>query len=961
MLNKYKMLFLRQSYKDSFDNYKCSLKGGISTWDWIVLTASNDMQAAAYREQIDYRLKKGYLPKNTKYAVIPDRDGMRVGSGGATLSVLKHIAEADGTDFYDKKILCIHSGGDSKRIPQYSACGKIFSPVPRMLPDGRPSTLFDECIISMSGVPSRIENGLLVCSGDVLLLFNSLQIDFYGEGAAALSVKESSVVAQNHGVFLGNESGFVSEFLHKQSLERLKKSGAEDGSGNVNLDTGAVIFSAGLLNRMYSLIDTDEKYAQLVNEHVRLSLYADFLYPLAESSTLEKFYKEQPEGAFSPELDDARKRLWGVLHEYKLRLINCSPASFLHFGTTYEVLKLMTENISDYSHLDWKKIVNSNYTGDEFSVYNSYIHPKAKISQGCYIENCDINEGVTVGENSVVSGVALKNVSVPANSVLHGLKLSDGTFSARFFDVDDNPKKNKWFGKPIDQPLWTKNLFPVRETMDEAVSAVLNGDLTGKTMSLESSFNSADVTAILPWIDKLNDKISAEKILESIYNGDSVEELACIFTEKLSQRVDSYLMRVAEKLGKKGADEISEKLRIYYYLSILGKNNFSENRRWRCFKTVKELVEPHIKKVKKFSSTKESVTVRLPVRVNWAGGWSDTPPYCVENGGTVLNAAIMLNDQLPIEVTVSRADSNAIILESTDIGSYKEFCGIEELRFCTDTSDPFAIHKAALVACGIITDSCASFQELTERIGGGLYINTRVIGIPKGSGLGTSSILSAACVKGLSDFFSLNLSDDEIFSAVLLMEQLMSTGGGWQDQVGGMVPGIKIITTSPERKQSINYGKLNLDDRFKEELERRFVLIYTGQRRLARNLLRNVMGKYIGGDPEVKSALYRIQQLAVLMKFELERSNMDGFCNLLNEHWELSKRIDSECTNTCINQIFMSIDDLISGKMICGAGGGGFIQVILKKGITAEALSERLNDVFGDSGVCVWQSSFVFD
>ena len=96
------------------------------------------------------------------------------------------------------------------------------------------------------------------------------------------------------------------------------------------------------------------------------------------------------------------------------------------------------------------------------------------------------------------------------------------------------------------------------------------------------------------------------------------------------------------------------------------------------------------------------------------------------------------------------------------------------------------------------------------------------------------------------------------------------------------------------------------------------------------------------------------------MRFELERGNVDGFAQLLNQHWELSKKLDSGSTNTCIDQIFAVIEDLIDGKMICGAGGGGFLQVILKKGITKEKLRERLNDVFQDSGVDVWESEMLW-
>ena len=116
-----------------------------------------------------------------------------MGSGGATFQVMRYIADQEPereNPFKNRRILVIHSGGDSKRVPQYSAIGKLFSPVPRELPDGRSSTLFDEFIVGMSGVPSRIQEGMLVLSGDVLLLFNPLQIDAQFDGAAAISIKD---------------------------------------------------------------------------------------------------------------------------------------------------------------------------------------------------------------------------------------------------------------------------------------------------------------------------------------------------------------------------------------------------------------------------------------------------------------------------------------------------------------------------------------------------------------------------------------------------------------------------------------------------------------------------------------------------------------------------------------------------------------------------------------------------
>lgn len=146
-----------------------------------------------------------------------------------------------------------------------------------------------------------------------------------------------------------------------------------------------------------------------------------------------------------------------------------------------------------------------------------------------------------------------------------------------------------------------------------------------------------------------------------------------------------------------------------------------------------------------------------------------------------------------------------------------------------------------------------------------------------------------------------------------------------------------------------------------QELSDRFVLIYTGQRRLARNLLRDVVGRYVGNEPESLFALEEIQKTAALMRFELERGNVDGFASLLDYHWELSKKVDAGSSNTLIEQIFSSIEELIDGKLVCGAGGGGFLQVILKKGVTRQQVEERLNEVFMDSLVGVADCRLVWE
>ncbi|MCD8103645.1 MAG: bifunctional fucokinase/L-fucose-1-P-guanylyltransferase [Lachnospiraceae bacterium] len=1048
-MNQYTTLFEQQSYRDALDFFMDSLQNNHApTWDYVILTASNEDQARSYEMQIAHRLRHKQLPERTHYAVIPDLGGERVGSGGATFSAIRYVARREKSAFKSlpgglseyaaaekaavgeelsesgetvkqernffsgRRVLVIHSGGDSKRVPQYSACGKLFSPVPRLLPDGRRSTLFDEFMIGMSTVASRITGGMLVCSGDVLLLFNALQIDFYGAGAAALSIKEKVETGKDHGVYLKDEDGNVGHFLHKQTVETLSDCGAVDSRGMVDIDTGAVILRPDLLSDLYGLVDTDEKYHRFVNARACLSFYADFLYPLASASSLEQFYKEKPEGDYTEALYDCRTALWEVLSPYTMKMICLSPASFIHFGTTKELLHLMTVGMSEYRFLDWSGTVNSNLAPQNFAVSNSYVSRRASVGAGSYIEDSRIHRYSKVGSGCVISGVTLSGETVPDGTVLHALKLKDGRFVCRMYGVEDNPKENTLFGRELGGSLWTAKLYPVCDTVEEAVKATLavcGGSAAGhpdtaekyrERISLNDSFNQADVTAILPWQENLYEQVVAEAILENIENGVPADEVKKAYPN-IDRHTVEYLLRRAGKQDIGKLEEFSRLIRIYNYLwKITGENEYSD----RSFHTICDAtLAAAMERVqfKEYHLVQDAV-VNLPVRVNWGGGWSDTPPYCMENGGTVLNAAISINGQYPIEASVKRLDRPVIALASTDIGSYQEFDSLEELQDCRNPSDPFALHKAALIACGAIpaknarggekpaasllgdafgeqsavssgdvsgelsamTAAAADGEEFTvaalcARLGGGLYMNTRVINIPKGSGLGTSSILAGACVKALLEAFGIKPTDEEVFERVLCMEQLMSTGGGWQDQVGGIVPGIKMVTTRPGLSQKIVCTPLAISTETIEELNSRFALIYTGQRRLARNLLRDVVGRYICNDETSLDAHYAIQRLAVLMRFELEKGNVDGFARLLTDHWEESRRIDAGSTNTCIDQIFAVIDDLIDGRMICGAGGGGFLQVILKKGVLRDDLRERLNEVFQDSGVDVWECAFV--
>lgn len=672
-----KNLFLRQSYLDAWEDYMRSIrKTSYTQWDYVVLTASNEAQAEAFECQIRYRQERGVLPKNTKFLVISDPDGKRIGSGGATLQVLRVLSEQEGFggNFHGKRVLVIHSGGDSKRVPQYSVCGKLFSPVPRELPDGRPSTLFDEFLIGMAGVPSRFKDGMLVLSGDVLLLFNPLQIDAQFSGAAAISMKSPVEVGKDHGVFLNDGTDHVQKFLHKQTVETLQNMGAVNSQGNVDLDTGAVLCSAEMLEALFSLIAEngqiqEDRYSQFVNERSRISFYGDFLYPLAKESTLEQFYLEQPEGSFCDELKECRTKIWEALHEFPMKLTCLSPAEFIHFGTTGELLSLLTKEISDYEFLDWKPLVSANREECLGAVHNALIDDSVKIEENCYIESSMLTEGTVVHKGAVVSMVTLENIEVPENSVFHAVRLRENNeYVLRIYGVCDNPKKtleeNGTFLNGTmkqllenakagvqdiwengEHTLWTAKIYPSALKKRDAQKAsmvllrIMDGTATDEEIlnwknqrrySLQESFMLGDTTRFIEWSIELQNQIMVEKFLKHLFAGEHYIPALKIFGEsELNERQFDILMEKVEHMT------FSEKIRVLYavsrsmkYQSAVFHEIAYDKVEKMCFDAIQKAVclEENCHEGDSYHIQRDKVRVTLPVRVNWGGGWTDTPP-----------------------------------------------------------------------------------------------------------------------------------------------------------------------------------------------------------------------------------------------------------------------------------------------------------------------------------------------
>jgi fucokinase len=334
-----------------------------------------------------------------------------------------------------------------------------------------------------------------------------------------------------------------------------------------------------------------------------------------------------------------------------------------------------------------------------------------------------------------------------------------------------------------------------------------------------------------------------------------------------------------------------------------------------------------------------------PARLDLGGGWTDTPPICLDRGGLVVNAAVKLNGQYPLQAIVKLNPEHVVNLTSIDLGQRITLERIEQLRTYFDPSEWSSLPKACLCLAGFAAgQQSGDLRPLLQRFGGGIDL-TIFSALPKGSGLGASSILGATVLACLARLTGETLTPEQLIARTSLLEQRMTTSGGWQDQVGGVFPGVKLIRTEPGREQIPALFWLAFHE---AQTKSRLLLYYTGLKRLAKNILQNIVHRYLARDPLVLDALTRLKAAALELRHAIDTRDLAGFGRGLQTYWDLKKRIDPGSTNEAIERLTARVAPWSSGHVLLGAGGGGFLLILARDETAAQRLRTDLT---------VWPSS----
>ena len=694
-----------------------------------------------------------------------DPEGHRIGSGGGSAwllwkcfehhpSSINHLTSFEDWLSSEKRIL-LHAGGQSRRLPSYAPSGKILTPIPVFRWERGQRLSQDLLSLQLplyEQIMKKAPEGLntMIVSGDVLVRTSQPVGPVPQADVVVYGLWLDASIAKNHGVFVSDRR--TPQVLKQMLQQQLQK------SHYYLTDIGVWILS--------------DRAVKLLMERCNLSPLTSHLSPL-------KFYDLYSDFGRSlgtdPLIDDPE------LKSLTVAVVPLSGGEFYHFGTSHEMISstMKLQNVVSDQRLIMH---NDRKPHPSIFVQNALMDIAFSTeNQNIWIENSHIAKGWTLTCDHIITGVPRNDwqVKLAPGECLDIVPMGKDEYVVRRYHIDDC----------FDGAEQQRPQFPVLKYED--IEAYLNG--TGKFGSAEanstlytlhSSLKSAEQISSEANLNRLFDqrKMFRSQVWPALARNWEHSVFYQLDLDDAAREFEAYQIPMPAPLP----DDAPLMTRIHDAM-------FRGNRE-QAFGLLREgltqqvLAQPQQPRLSVYQD--QIVWGRSPVRIDIAGGWTDTPPYCLLEGGNVVNLAIELNGQPPLQVYIKPCKDPHIILRSIDLGASEVVDTYDELLQYNKVGSPFSIPKAALALAGFAPAfSAERFPSLIAQLrafGSGIEL-TLLSAIPAGSGLGTSSILAATVLGAVSDFCALAWDKNEIGRRTLVLEQLLTTGGGWQDQFGGVL------------------------------------------------------------------------------------------------------------------------------------------------------------------------------
>jgi galactokinase/mevalonate kinase-like predicted kinase len=910
-----------------------------------------------------------------------DPPGRPLGSGGGTMHLLLAAWQAEAAGRAQRSFLdwlaagprvLVHGGGQSRRLPAYAATGKALAPMPAWRWDvghRLDQTLLDLQLPFLRALADRASprQVLTIASGDVLIRAAPQAGPLPDVDVLVLGLWVRPEEARNFGVLFcpRRGKGELAFFLQKPELAQLEAL-ARDHVFLV--DTGVWVLSTRAVEVLARKCGVDPAGAAAPASVAPYELYA----------TLGPALGREP-AARDPEV--------AALSSAVLPL---PDGEFYHFGTSRDLCR-------SYARLQ-------NRVLDQRQVSRLYVKPHPEIFQQntrqganlgddnrqIWIENAHLPAGWSLSHDHVITGVPPNDwaLTLEPGTCLDFVPVRSGAHAVRGYGIDDafrgalGDGGTLWFGRSATEwfarrgltpgdagldprtDLQAARLFPVVELaatggdgpfIEWLLAATPRRDaghaarwLGGERLSAEELARDAEMTRLYRQRAALRAEIIPRlhaNRARSVFFSLDLGATAATWAE-----TGAALPPRPEGAPAAPMEQVSDHM---FRAQVMRRRDQAgwQDEEAQAFRHLAEAIiapvaaagaRPRLNLLED-----QIVWGRSPVRLDLAGGWSDTPPYCLQAGGSVVNVAVDLNGQPPIQVFVKHRPEPEIVMRSIDLGVEETVRSYQAIGDWARVGDAFSIIKAALALCGFHPrfqgggQRWASLPEQLGAFGGGLELSL-VAAVPKGSGLGTSSILAATALGTLGEVCGLDWASYDIVRRTLVLEQMLTTGGGWQDQAGGILPGIKLVETEPSLEQVPTTRWLPDTLLAAPHANATVLLYYTGITRVAKGILQEIVrGMFLNGRDHLE-VLRQIAQHAHQTCDVIQRADGDGLSRAVARSWILNQRLDAGTNPPEVAAILDRVSDWLAGAKLLGAGGGGYMLMFAKDLDAAQRLRAEL-------------------
>lgn len=932
----------------------------------------------------------------TEYFSTCDPPGPKLGSGGGTAHLLTEAwrATGDGLAFRFwlacSRKLMIHGGGQSRRLPAYASVGKPLIPIPVM--QWSHGQKLDQNLMDLQVEAYRrvlqhapISFVTMVTSGDVLLRFGSDLPPFPEVDVLALGMRVDPETASHFGVLFSppGQPGHLSFFLQKPSPERIREHSA---THTFLVDTGMWLLSERAVLALLERCGWDSsRDAFNDGSPSAYELYSQFGLALGDQ----------------PQAPDP------LIPSLTCAVLALPYPEFYHLGTSRQLIESVWALQNRESH--GSVVANARAYPNQI-VQNSVFDPPTRrdYNHTLWIENATVPSSWKLSHSHIITGVPdnaweldlepgiCLDVTPVRNTSHESDPMDDQVFCIRPYGIDDafsgviGNDETIWMGRPAahwliargidwemagfgaETDIYKASLFPIVKLseMDSSHVQWLTASHPEQSAELSSwwcalprlSAETINRRACLSRQEKQRTRNRLKSLNKLHSNSNSnifyrlnLDDAARIYAacgDGISSESLPFALPPIPQNGQAGMMP-----RVYEHMYRAAIMRHRDQSDWsaeeqKAFSCLRESIIEcvRIKPARPVCTiqTDQIVWGRSPARLDFAGGWTDTPPYCLQHGGKIANIAVNLNGQPPIQVFVKPTPRRELVIRSIDLGVEERIQTYEQLDTYARPGSEFALAKAALAMAGFLPafHEGSGFAILDQQLadfGSGLEISL-LAAIPAGSGLGTSSILAATLLQSLSDICGLHWTTHDIICRTMALEQMLTTGGGWQDQVGGVLRGVKLAETAPGLDQTPIIRWLP-EYLFSEQYANKTILLYyTGITRLAKNILQEIVRGMFLNDTERLAILKEIGDNALFTADAIQRGDWPTLCEAVRRSWSLNQRLDSGTNPPAVQEILKSVRDYIAATKLLGAGGGGYMLILAKDEQAGQRIRGTLTD-----------------